>query len=234
MRPILTIIFILKLALVSGQNFLYPTIKNEGETISDFIPTGWTILDSVSGDLNNDQSKDLAFVIQHKDSVINFKKKDNFVDTLISQPRILVILFHDNSLGNYKLIEQSNTFILNHDNPTMEDAFQTLKIEDEVLQIDFQLFYNIGSWYVTNTSYKFRYKDKKFVLVWADNSSFHRATHEFEISSYDFWTKKCRVYKGNDQVKTEIESHTFKLKEFKTFKTFIQPYTWEITKDTYL
>ena len=72
MRPLLTLIFLLKIGLSLGQSFAYPTIKNNGHKLSEFIPNGWTILDSTSEDLNNDKHDDFACVLEHRDSVSIF------------------------------------------------------------------------------------------------------------------------------------------------------------------
>ena len=63
-----------------------------GNSVNDFIPKGWTILKSASGDLNNDKIHDFAFVLQHNDSVTVIKHDEdfnpNYNDTLIFQPRV--------------------------------------------------------------------------------------------------------------------------------------------------
>ena len=94
----------------------------------------------------------------------------------------------------------------------------------------------MGSWFVTNTSYKFYYKNNEFVLIGADNNSFHRGTHDFEDYSYNFLNKRWSYTKGNrnSEQKPQVEWHTLELKELKTLKTFRKPYTWEVTKDNYL
>lgn len=236
MKHLLTLLFLLNFALLFGQTFSYPKIKNEGISIKDFIPKGWTIRDSVSGDLNNDKNNDWVIVLQLKDSVTLVKHDGNYTDTVLTQPRMLLILFHDTSSEKFLLTEQSNSFILNHDNSNMSDPYQSIKIEKGILQISFQLFYNMGSWLITNTSYKFRYQDNNFVLIGADNNSFHRARNDYENYSYNFLTKKWSLTKGSEESeeKPTIDWHSLDLKELKTFKTFKEPYTWEVTKDVYL
>jgi hypothetical protein len=243
MKPLLATILLLQLSLVFGQDFSYPTIKNEGETITNFIPKGWTVRDSASGDLNNDNNKDYAVILQRKDSVTILKEEDDFTDTIITQPRILIILFRNNSSNKYQLVEQSNSFILNHDNPTMEDPYKSMKIEKGILQINFYLFYNMGSWLVTNTSYKFRYQHNAFVLIGAENYNFHRTTLDYENYSFNFLTNNWSVTKGNSnsdkgndhsEEKQKCERYILELTELKTFKTFKQPYTWEVINGVYL
>ena len=69
MRHYLTFVLTIFFAVTYGQEFSYPAIKLTGRSITDFVPVGWTILDSAYGDLNKDGKKDAAIVIEHKDSI---------------------------------------------------------------------------------------------------------------------------------------------------------------------
>jgi hypothetical protein len=215
-----------------GQDFAYPSIKSKGQSIPDFIPAGWTILDSTYGDLNKNGIKDAAIILQHKDSV---SLVNSLEDTVLTRPRILVILFKNRSDNSFTLIEQSNSFILKHDNSIMDDPYQGIAIDKGILKIDFHLFYNMGSWYSTSSTYKFRYDGSKFILIGADLSTIHRATLDYEDYSYNFLTKKKSYTKGNEQKgtkKTRIKM--LDLPSFQTFKTFKEPYSFEIENDVYL
>ena len=86
-----------------GQEFSYPVVNQSGKSIDDLFPTGWTILNTATGDLNRDKLSDVVMILQHKDSV-SIVKPGNSEDTVLTQPRILVILFKDSS-GNKLWIE---------------------------------------------------------------------------------------------------------------------------------
>jgi hypothetical protein len=235
MRQLLTTIFLLTFGIAFGQDFSYPSINNQGKDINSFIPSGWTLLDSTQGDLNKDNHNDLVLIIQHKDSVTIIKNEFDYNDTVLTQPRVLIILFHNQTANQYQLVEQSNSFILNHDNPNMEEPYQDISISKGVLKIDFQIFMNMGGWGMSNNSYKFRYQDNQFVLIGADYNSVNRGSGETEDRSYNFLTKKVKVATGtieNDKQKNVWR--TIDLKELKTIKTFKQPFTWEVEKDYYL
>ncbi|CAN5504245.1 hypothetical protein BH10BAC2_BH10BAC2_28990 [soil metagenome] len=120
-------------------------------------------MDSATGDLNRDSLGDVALVLQYEDS-ISISTTDNPEDSVITQPRMLLILFKDDSTSDYIKKAQSNTFILNHDNPAMDYPYNDIKISNGSLQIDFTLFYNMGSWYITNSIYKFRFQNNLFIL----------------------------------------------------------------------
>jgi len=230
------LLFIILSALVCNpgyaQAFTYPVITTTATSLSGFTPAGWRVLDSAFGDLNYDELTDAAFVLQTSDSVKLVKEED----TVVTQPRILVIVFKDTATNTYRLAKQSNSFILNHDNPAMDDPYQPMKINNHILQIHFLLFYNMGSWYVNDVSYKFRYQNNEFVLIGADNHSYHRATQDFEDYSYNFLTRKGTITRGDNSgnKKPQVQSFLINLKNLKTFETFIQPFTWEVIKDVYL
>ena len=232
MRQLLTIIFLLKFGLTFGQDFLYPSINKQGEDINKFIPNNWSLLDSAQGDLNKDNHKDLAIIVQHKDSVIIMNNEN---DTVLTKPRILVILLYNRATNQYHLAEQSNSFILNHDNPNMEEPYQDISINNGVLKIDFNIFMNIGGWGMSNNSYKFRIQDTSFVLIGSDSNYINRGSGETEDRSYNFLTKKVKVSTGTiESDKQKVIWRTIVLKDLKTFKTFKQPFTWEVEKDYYL
>jgi len=235
MRQLLTTIFLLTFGIVFGQDFSYPSINNQGKDIDSFIPNGWKLLDSTQGDLNKDNQNDLVLIIQHKDSIRIIKNNFDYNDTVLAQPRILIILFHNQTTNQYQLVEQSNSFIFNHDNPNMEEPYQDISIFNGVLKIDFQIFMNMGGWGISNNSYKFRYQDNQFVLIGADYYSVNRGSGDTEYRSYNFLTKKLRVATGTiESDKHKIVWRTIDLKEFKTLKTFNHPLTWEVEKDFYL
>ncbi|MFN9958974.1 MAG: hypothetical protein ACK55I_38270, partial [bacterium] len=162
----------------------------------------------------------------HKDSVVWV---NDFGDTVLTNPRMLVVLFRDTGQEGYTLAERSNTFILVHDHRIMDDPFEDVMITKGLLEIGFRLFYSMGSWYITVATYKFRYQANEFALIGAEYLSFHRATHDFEEYSYNFLTKKKIVSKGSDMNGTrKTIKESFALPELKTMKTFARPFTWWI------
>jgi hypothetical protein len=236
MKHILPFLILINFGSSFGQDFSYPKINQSGKAITDFIPKNWQILDSTKGDLNKDKIADYALVIQLIEISGSINRNDSGPKKLPFQPRILIIALTNPVTKQLELAEQNISFILQHDDPSMEDPFQSIKIEKGILNLEFQIFYNMGSWYVSNTSYKFRYQNNNFTLIGADDSSFHRATHDFKAYSYNFLSKKWSLQKGNfDTNETSKEEwHNLLINELKTFKTFKTPYTWEVTKETIL
>ena len=119
------------------------------------MPISCSILDNAYGDLNKDGIKDAAIILQHKDSVSVI---NGLQDTVLTQPRILIILFKNRFDSSFALIEQRSSFILKHDNSAMDVPYQEMVIKNGVLEIKFHLFYKMDSWFVTKCAYKFRYQ----------------------------------------------------------------------------
>ena len=235
MIKILTTIFILIYGFTFGQEFSYPKINKQGKDINNFIPDGWLLLDSTRGDLNKDNHNDLVLIIQHKDSVLVINKNLEYIDSVITQPRVLIILFYNQRTNQYHLVEQSKSFILNHDNANMDDPYQDISIEKGILKIEFHIFMNMGGWGMSNNFYKFRYQNNDFVLIGADYNYINRGSGETEDRSYNFLNKKIKVTIGTiESEKQQISWRTINLKKFKTIKTFKQPFTWQVEKDYYL
>jgi len=229
-RQILTIVFILTFEFAFGQNFSYPTINSQGKDVESFIPKDWTLLDSVQGDLNKDNCKDLVLVIQHKDSVQLDENSE------LTQPRMLLILFYNKAKNLYNLAEKSESFILPHDDSYMTDPYVGMSISNKgVLTIEFEFFATMGSYGSSTSSYKFRYQNNEFALIGADDYYVHRATGEFGERSFNFLTKKLKVTEGHiDSDRKKVVWRDLDIKELKTLKTFKRPFTWEIEKNSYI
>jgi hypothetical protein len=216
-----------------GQSLTYPELKQAGKTINDFVPAGWVILDKASGDMNGDKLSDVALVLQHRDS-ITFTTIDNGdTVTVTTQPRILALLFKNPKNDGYHLVQQSNTFILPHDNPTMEDPYQSITIKEGVLNIRFQLFANIGSWEITNGEYKFRYRNKQFELIGAETYSMNRANGKYESYSYNFLMQKRSFTQGDPKRKYAPKWKNINV-PLNTLAGFKRPFEWQIEEDVYL
>jgi hypothetical protein len=234
MRQVLIILLIFKFGFAFGQDFAYPIVKKQGQTISDFIPNGWILRDSAIGDLNNDLNEDAALVFQFKDSITLINNEHGSSDTVITQPRILALLFWDNSTNGFLLKEQNNKFILNHDNPNMDDPFEGIEIEKGILIINFRIWYSWGSWWTSNDSYKFRFQNSDFALIGFESNSFHRASGDSKSYSINFLTKKYSITSGentDDNYKSKTEWKTFKLPVLKTIRTLSKPYFWAFNNE---
>jgi hypothetical protein len=235
MRLQLMTIFILSFGYSFGQVFSYPAVNTNGQGFADFIPNGWTVLDSAKGDMNKDGKDDLALVVQFRDSALIAKVEYDDLDTVFTQPRMLLLAFYNVISKRYELVERSNTFILTHDQDNMEEPFQDISISKGVLKIGFNIFMNSGGWGTFSNIYKFIYQDKEFRLIGAEYNYLNRGSGETEERSYNFLKNKVKLSTGtisSDIMKTKW--HNLKVYELKTLKTFSQPFTWKMEKYFYL
>jgi len=238
MKPLLTIILTLQIGHILGQptdHFLLPEIIKEGQTIADFIPDKWSILDSTTGDLNHDNRMDMAIVLQSKDSLetqyffeYEGEVKVNEFKRKRYQRRILLIIFKDSLTNKFKLIEQSNTIILCHENSKSEDPFKEVKIDNGLLKF-------LYGHYSINNSYQyfFKYKNGEFILsraYWHLGNSNVRQTHNFDFET-KMWLKTVSELKTGQIFKeTSIDLNEIQIQTIKTFerpfKLFVGEYIY--------
>jgi len=237
-RLIVFLYFAIPIFTVVAGQLQYPQIPQSGNTLTEFTPKSWMVLDTAIGDLNKDGAQDMAFVLQAKDSVTftkRFTTDPKDIDTVRALQRMLVITFFNKESKRFQLVEFSNTFILMHDNPYMDEPFGDITITNGVLKLDFHIWYSMGSWSTIESSYKFRYDNNVFTLVGADYIYLLRNTGDTDERSYNFITNKVQVKttKGsNGNTKTTWKN--LQLTTLKTFKTFTEPYSWEIEKNIML
>ncbi|MCC8187192.1 MAG: hypothetical protein LIP08_06710 [Bacteroides sp.] len=198
----------------------YPTLPATSTDLQGFIPDRWHLLESAEGDLNQDGIPDIAFVLQSKDSIPaedteGFRSKPWY-------PRILGIAFRDPDTGHYKLVEQSDHFVITDEgDATMDEPFEEMTIRDNgTLRLGFRYWYSAGTWYMGGSAYIFRYQNHRFELIGQDIWSMHRATHESSHTSINYSTGKAVVTHRPDGDSPE-ESHTlsFQCEELPTLRS---------------
>lgn len=225
---------------VFGQEFTmptavdYPALPKTASRPVDFVPTNWKVIGEDEGDLNGDKRTDFALVIKATEQKFLNKNEGLGSDLFDTNPQMLVILFWEND--QYKLALQSNSFIAMADSPTMTEPFQTVKITNGTLQLNFVIFYSAGSWGTSNHAYRFRFQNGAFTLIGADKTETQRNTGEVETRSYNFLTGKVKITEGNisGKPKDKVRWKNYRLKELKTFETFNEPFKWEIETDYFL
>jgi hypothetical protein len=64
----------------------------------------------------------------------------------------------------------------------------------------------------------------------------NRGSQDFEKHSFNFLSKKWSKSIGNDSIdhNPKAEWHTMDLKELKTFKTYAEPFSWQVTPGYFL
>ncbi len=241
-RLLLILTILLNVEAAFGQDFTfpaefdYPQIEKYGQKVEDFVPKNWKIIGKAIGDLNGDKIADSAIVVKGSDAKFLNKNDGLGNPEYDTNPRMLIVLFKNAVENRYEIAEQSNSFVIIPDLPTMTEPFKSVKIKNGVLQLDFEQWYSAGSWGTTDASYKFKRLNGEFVLIGADKTESMRNTGETETRSYNFLTNRMSVTTGNfaGKAKPKMRWKTFKVKEPKTFRTFKEPFSWEIEPDYFL
>ena len=167
-----------------------------------FVPAKWKILEKVQGDLNADGLADLALIIENTDPKNIVTNENLGSNQLNTNPRQLLVLFKTST--GYQLASSNSSLPTEGDveSPCLEDPLgdgEALSIEKGLLKIGFHYWLSCGSWYVTNTSYTFRYQNQKFKLIGFDSDDFHRASGDITERSINFLTGKVKNTSGANE-----------------------------------
>ncbi|RYE19690.1 MAG: hypothetical protein EOP45_12240 [Sphingobacteriaceae bacterium] len=211
--------FLLLCNSVFGQKFSYPTFIRSCNNIKEFVPKGWTILETTNGDLNGDRINDLVAILEYKHKISESRPNDISV---VTNPRVLLIFFK-NSKGNLDLKLQHNTFILRNGEDSKE-VYPELAIKKGVLSVHYDLFHDYPT-------YKFRYQNNDFYLIGATVGGVHGglwSEDDINFSTKDFYTTS--YYVEDEQNKKVKHLHLKDLKPLK-LKDFKMPLTYKISKD---
>lgn len=234
-----TFLILLSFFFINGtfaQAFKFPELPHQGQ-LSDLTPSNWKIIDSVSGDLNNDGIKDLALILEFYRPVKESRAYgDNTTEiiTEIQKPRILAIYFRRSATGSYKLITQNNNFILRSEEGGISgDPLRAMTIKNNQLNLSFE---GGGNWR-WKLNYAFKYTNKEWQLETANNYAFNEESGEMNDRQYDFLKQKKITITGkihNRSTGNKSVKQAFPTKVPRTFNNFKKPWTWEITDGEYL
>ena len=178
----------------------YPTdFPEQGNKMEDFVPKHWSAIMKVDGDLNKDGLTDTALILEQENpeniSVTEYN------DTLNTNPRALLVLFKQEN-GTYKLAAKNDKGFIEppKESSSLLDPLGEgdINIKNNTLRLRFQYFFSAGSWYITNVEYVFRYQNSHFELIGVETNSFHRATGEETIVSFNLSTNKLETTMGGN------------------------------------
>lgn len=233
------LIFFMLLSIANfsfAQKFNFPKLVTQGEKLVQLIPKNWKIIDSVQGDLNRDNQKDLVLILEHHTAVNEDRAYGNFEIELITEiqkPRILAIYFKD-AKNKYRLAVQNNDFVLrSEEGGKMGDPLKGLRIDSNKLTLSFEG----GNEWRWKLNYEFEYQQKEWNLVTANNVYYHKDSGEMVDKQYDFVDRTIKtvvgsIFKRNISNATEEDILIFG--SVRTLSDFKKPWTWEVTKDNYL
>ena len=178
----------------------YPTdFPEQGNKMEDFVPKHWSAIMKVDGDLNKDSLADTALIVEQENP--NNISITEYNDTLNTNPRALLVLFKQEN-GSYKLAAKNDKGFIEppKESSSLLDPLGEgdINIKNNTLRLRFQYFFSVGSWYITNVEYVFRYQNNHFELIGVETNSFHRATGEETIVSFNLSTNKLETTMGGN------------------------------------
>lgn len=186
--------------LITSVTEEYPTdFPEQGNKMEDFVPKHWSAIMKVDGDLNKDGLTDTALIVEQENP--NNISVTEYNDTLNTNPRALLVLFKQEN-GTYKLAAKNDKGFIEppKENSSLLDPLGEgdINIKNNTLRLKFQYFFSAGSWYITNVEYVFRYQNSHFELIGVETNSFHRATGEETIVSFNLSTNKLETTMGGN------------------------------------
>jgi hypothetical protein len=169
------------------------------DQIASFIPPGWQLLATASGDLNGDGLRDMVLVLQKADKS-NIKPNEGLGSSMLNvNPRRLIILFKKGNefvsmLSRDDLLPKEN----DEDDPCLADPLDTkgVSIVRGNLVVNLQDWRSCGSYGVTKRSFVFRLERDRFRLVGYDYSEFSRSSGEQTERSINFLTGRRKRISG--------------------------------------
>ena len=224
MKYLLTALMLLFVHFLFAQPFTYPVFKSSGKTINDYIPARWLLRDSAGGDLNGDGNRDMALVIEYKDTIPEMRP-DKYEN--MGSPRVLLILFKNAATGNYDLVLQNNTFIMRHGEGGMSpEPYNKISITGKVLDISFEFVRG-------SADYKFRFQQNDFYLIGASNNGVSGETED--DWDFNFSTKKAKHAWGKaDSNKLKEKWVVVPITTLKKLKDMQMTFQWQVLPNVYL
>ena len=132
-----------------------PPLPRQAATLAGFVPKGWLLETSATGDLNGDKRADAALVLHMNDPrnrIPSFADSDRRYDT---NPRILVVAFARLG-GGYEAAAVDHKLIPRLENSSQDDPFDEVSIKSGVLGVKMHHFMSAGGWEAGGSSYSFR------------------------------------------------------------------------------
>ncbi len=199
---------------------IFPVLPKYAKRFEDFVPKGWRIKDTITGDLNADKAADVAMVLECRRRIAEHGE-----DT---HPRILMIALNEGN--HYELKLQQNTFVLRPREMYDADPYRDITISNGLLYIHFDLLHDGGE---DKLLYAIRYQSNDFYLIGATRTSHSDGGYEGS-SDFNFPAGKY-VYKSSFPNGYGKRHRTRQKKlppnVLKKLSELYEPLTWEVFDD---
>jgi len=193
----------------------YPAIVERATEARGFVPGGWLLERTREGDLDGDGRDDLVLVLK-MDAAAN--RIDNTAlgpDVFDTNPRMLVAAFAEEG-GGYRRVLADHALVPRPYSPTLDDFLWEdegggVEVDGGALRVSLHMWASAGTWFTSNTSFTFRYRDGCFRLVGYDKRSRHRAGEVFTTISANYLTRRAWRAEGSISSDDEPERNWLRL-----------------------
>lgn len=181
----------------------YPVLVADAGKAQGFVPEGWILESSATGDLDGDGRPDLAFALHMDDPANVLKNEGGFCgDTIDTNPRILGVALAKPG-GGYRLVVQNHSLVPRRDNPCADDWFASdgemgggLAIERGNVIVTLGRFMSAGGWGMGRTAFTLRWKAGALRLIGFDVENVQRNSGETSSLSINYLTRVVRIAHG--------------------------------------
>lgn len=167
-----------------------------------WVPSGWKLISSATGDLNQDGADDAVLVVEEV-SAENLFENDGFGPPVLNlNPRRLIILFNTQD-GYQEFITRDNLLPSEHNQevPCLEDPLLGeggISIERGRIIVELGTWLSCGSYGVSRQTFTFRLESEQFRLIGYDYSAFSRNSGEMTETSVNYLTEQKKTITGGN------------------------------------
>ncbi|AVU11553.1 MULTISPECIES: hypothetical protein [unclassified Halomonas] len=196
------------LCLATGSAFAEPP-----DRFDSWIPSGWKLVSSATGDLNHDGADDAVLVVEEVNAD-NLLANDGFGPSVLNlNPRRLMVLFNDQ--GDYhEFMSRDNLLPSEHsqETPCLEDPLLSeggVSIERGRILIELGTWLSCGSYGVSRQTFTFRLESEQFRLIGYDHSEFSRNSGDVTELSVNYLTGKKKTTTGGNMFEDTTPSESW-------------------------
>ena len=177
----------------------YPSLPDRAAGAAGFVPAGWLLEASASGDIDRDGRSDLAMVLRMNDpaNVIPGGTEGFCGDTLDTNPRIVAVALAE-AAGGYRLGTSDNELMPRRDNPCALDWFGAPEQKHRARGDPHRsrALHERGRLGHGATSFTFRWEDAGLRLIGYDFSNVRRNTGDVTGISINYLTGRAKLTRG--------------------------------------
>jgi hypothetical protein len=173
-----------------------PNIAERARSPDRFVPAGWRMERTITGDLDRDGRTDLVAVIRGIDPNC-IVPVESAAGTLDTNPRVLLVAFGTPS--GFERRSVSARVIPRMDDPYADDPFNgdTLTIRAGVLRLGLTHWRSMGGWTTFSSTLSFRWDGRQVRLIGFDRESLQRNSGVTETISVNYLTGRAKLTTGS-------------------------------------